>query len=81
MSEWRLKLGVAVYFAFWFVGLWIGGYSSPSAPSGVGILFFGAMIFGGLLIIIPAAILWVLKMLGVIGSLPWTLDRKLNDRP
>ncbi|HYG91215.1 MAG TPA: hypothetical protein VD978_33730 [Azospirillum sp.] len=26
-------------------------------------------------------ILWVLKMLGVIANLPWTLDRKLNERP
>lgn len=26
-------------------------------------------------------VLWVLKMLGVVVRLPWTLDRKLNDRP
>lgn len=26
-------------------------------------------------------IAWVLKLLGVIAHLPWTLDRKLNERP
>lgn len=81
MSEWRLKLGVAVYFALWFVGLWIGGYSSPSAPNGLGILFFGTMIFGGLTAIVLAAILWVLKVLGVISNTPRTQDLQLNDRP
>ncbi len=81
MSEWRLKLFAVGYLAVWFFGLWIGGYSSPSAPNGLGILFFGACIFGTLAIIIPAAVLWVLKMLGVVAHLPWTLDRKLNDRP
>lgn len=65
----------------WFVGLWIGGYSSPSAPNGVGILIFGALIFGTLMIVVPFLVLWVLKMLGVIANLPWTLERKLKDQP
>lgn len=26
-------------------------------------------------------VLWVLKMLGVIANLPWTLERKLKDQP
>lgn len=26
-------------------------------------------------------VLWVLKLLGVIANLPWTLERKLKDQP
>lgn len=62
--------------------LWVVGYSSGernwliTAGGYVFAVLFGlvalAMVFG--------IILWVLKALGVIAQLPWTLDRKLNDR-
>jgi len=51
----------------WFTTLWTWVVSAMVIVAALGIGFF--------------AVLWVLKMLGVIGSLPWTLDRKLNDRP
>lgn len=65
-------------FAFWAV-------SYTSGERGW-LVTVGGYVFGGLLALAAlgvalGVILWVLKMLGVIGSLPWTLDRKLNDRP
>lgn len=65
-------------FAFWAVN-----YTSGERGW---LITLGSYVFAGLfglaaLAVVLAAILWVLKMLGVIGSLPWTLDRKLNDRP
>lgn len=64
-------------FAFWFVG-----YASGTRNW---LITAGSYVFGAVfglvaLAVVVFAVLWVLKMLGVIGSLPWTLERKLNER-
>lgn len=65
-------------FAFWFVAYAQGTRNWLITAGG---WVFG-LVFGLVaLAVVVFVVLWVLKMLGVIAHLPWTLDRKLNDRP
>ncbi|TAN71133.1 MAG: hypothetical protein EPN20_04910 [Magnetospirillum sp.] len=63
-------------FALWFVGYSAGERNWLVTAGGyVFGIVFGLTALG----VVIAVILWVLKALGVIARLPWTLDKKLND--
>ncbi|TAN61090.1 MAG: hypothetical protein EPN20_12995 [Magnetospirillum sp.] len=80
MADRRLKLVAIGWFALWFLGLWIGGYSSPSAANGVGILVFGTIIFGVLSSIAVFILLWLLRnMFGIATLVPFALKKNVTD--
>lgn len=65
----------------WFVGLWIGGYSSPFAPDGIGILAFGAMFFGTMAAMAVVIVLWLLRhMFGIVTLVPFVREKDLIGR-
>lgn len=81
MVERRLKLAALGWMALWFVGLWIGGYSSPFAPNGIGILAFGAIVFGTMAAIAIFVVLWLLQhMFGIVTLVPFVREKDLIDR-
>ena len=71
LAQW-LFIGL---FALWFVGTSQGVEAWYMT---VGDWFFGILCALLALAIIFFAVTWVLKLLGVIAKLPFTLDRKLS---